>query len=212
MLEGAVNVDAPSTQASVYPYVQEQSRSKTAVPARWISPAPPDPRGSYAVEHLYTANVADLISDIRYSNKVGGQNTIVLQATKGVAEFDVTSPIAPAPAEGPTGLPEIAAGNQLTIVGGGTIARSTQSGTPTFRLFDVAVGASLKLENLTVTNGEAYGSGAAAEGGAVYCQGTLVLKNVILFGNNAVGSRRRLARERQGKARPAAPSMPRVGR
>jgi hypothetical protein len=44
--------------------------------------------------------------------------------------------------DGATGLPVIAANDTLTIVGNGdTIQRSTASGIPAFRLFDVASGA-----------------------------------------------------------------------
>ncbi|HZU37125.1 MAG TPA: hypothetical protein VFA18_14485, partial [Gemmataceae bacterium] len=125
---------------------------------------------------VYAANVRDLLSDIAFTNKVAGQNTIVLQGIAGVNQFNLTAAVSPAPAEGATGLPEIAAGNQLTIEGqGALISRNTDMGTPAFRFFDVAAGGSLKLKNLTLANGKAYGAGVAAEGGAIYNQGTLVL-------------------------------------
>lgn len=58
------------------------------------------------------------------------------------------------PTDGATGLPVIAAHNHLTIRGNGaTITRSAAPGTPAFRLFDVASGAALTLENLTLANG-----------------------------------------------------------
>src|SRR5262245_1649699 len=74
---------------------------------------------------------------------------------------------------GPSAL-AIPAGIDLTIVGpagtsGITIARS---GTTAFRLFDVAPGASLTLKDLTLTGGLAQGTGAAAQGGAIFSAGT----------------------------------------
>jgi hypothetical protein len=92
--------------------------------------------------------------------------------------------------EGATGLPIIAANDSLTILGNGdTIARSTAPGTPAFRLFDVAAGASLALRNLTLQGGLASGAGVSAEGGAVYSQGTLDLDGAIVQDNTAQGGR-----------------------
>src|SRR5690242_18064035 len=83
---------------------------------------------------LTASTVPQLIQDIASTNALGGSNTILLQATNGVAQFTLTSPISPGPAEGATGLPEIAANNRLTIVGNGaTLSRGTDPATPTFR-------------------------------------------------------------------------------
>jgi hypothetical protein len=138
----------------------------------------------------YTAaTVSELIADINAANKAGGTNTITLTAP-------TTSPYilnnADNKTDGPTGLPVISGGNKadnLTIVGNGdTIERSTASGTPDFRLFDVASGASLTLEKLTLQNGLEDGSGSSAQGGAIYNQGSLTLSGVTVQGNSAVGS------------------------
>ena len=135
----------------------------------------------------YTAGtVADLVADINAANKAGGSNTITLVAgtTFTLAAVNNTT-------DGATGLPVIAAKDTLTIVGNGdTIQRSTASGTPAFRLFDVAGGASLILKSLTVQNGLAQGDGsgaASAEGGAIYSQGTLTLNTVTVQNNTAQG-------------------------
>jgi hypothetical protein len=93
-------------------------------------------------------------------------------------------------ADGATGLPVIAPNENLTIIGNGdTIERSTASGTPAFRLFDVP-GGTLTLVNLTLQGGhaEGYGFGEWARGGAVYSQGTLKLDGVIVQNNTAQGS------------------------
>src|SRR5262249_33257462 len=93
--------------------------------------------------------------------------------------------------DGPTGLPVISGktADNLTIVGNGqTIERSTALGTPDFRLFDVASGASLTLENLTLQNGYESGSGSSAEGGAIYNQGSLALTGVTVQNNLVRGA------------------------
>src|SRR5262245_30558289 len=114
------------------------------------------------------ASVAELVADINAANAAGGSNTITL-----VAGTTFTLTAVGNTADGPTGLPVIAANDNLTIAGNGdTIARSTASGTPAFRLLDVAAGASLTLTNLTLQRGLAFGGGVSAEGGAVYNQGT----------------------------------------
>src|SRR5215831_12482002 len=110
----------------------------------------------------YAATASDLIADINAANKAGGANTIVLTAP-------TTSPYVA------TNLP-VAKNDSLTIIGNGDTLDANHWG----RLFDVASGASLTLQNLTLQNGLAYGSSAAAKGGAIYNQGTLVLSGVGL--------------------------------
>src|SRR5262249_36672681 len=103
----------------------------------------------------YTAaTVAQLIADINAANLAGGSNTIKL-----AAHTDFTLSAVDNTTDGPTGLPVIAAGNNLTINGkGDALARSADLGTPAFRLFDVASGASLTLKDLTLANGLATGT------------------------------------------------------
>lgn len=130
----------------------------------------------------YTAgSVADLIADINLANQAGGSNSITLVAG---ATFQLNS--VNNTTDGATGLPVIAANNNLTIVGNGdVIQRSTSNGTPAFRLFDVAAGGSLTMANLTLQGGLAFGSGVAAEGGAVLNQGALNLNGVTVQQNIA---------------------------
>src|SRR5262249_30230112 len=123
----------------------------------------------------YTAgSVAELIADINAANAAGGANTISLNAgtTFSLTVVDNTT-------YGPTGLPVIANGDNLTIIGNGdTIARSTASGTPDFRAFAVAGGATLTLTNLSVSSGGQISlAGGPAQGGAIYNLGTLTLSN-----------------------------------
>jgi hypothetical protein len=137
-----------------------------------------------ALPSSYTAGtVADLTADINAANTGGGSNTITLVAgtTFTLTAVDNTT-------DGATGLPVIAANDTLSIAGNGdTIQRSTANGTPAFRLFDVASGASLTLQSLTVQNGLAQGSGVLAEGGALLNQGSLTLTGVTVQNNTAQG-------------------------
>src|SRR6516165_2444486 len=75
----------------------------------------------------------------------------------------------------------------MTITGPGA-SSLTISGNNSSRLFDVASGGSLTLENVTLTGGLAQGTGAAAEGGAIYSSGTLALSGVTVKRNEAVGT------------------------
>jgi hypothetical protein len=130
--------------------------------------------------------VSDLIADIKSANNGGGTNTITLTASTS-SPYVLTA--VDNGTDGPTGLPVIKKGDTLTIVGNGdTIERSTASGTPDFRLFDVASGASLTLETVTLQYGLEDGSGNSAEGGAIYNQGTLVLSRATVQNNEAEGS------------------------
>jgi hypothetical protein len=129
------------------------------------------------------AAVSDLIADINAANLASGSNSITLVAgnTFSLTAVDNIT-------DGATGLPVIAANDNLIILGNGdTIARSTAAGTPAFRLFDVAGGASLTLANLTLQGGLAFGGGVSAEGGAIYSQGNLDLNGVTVQNNTAQG-------------------------
>jgi len=136
----------------------------------------------------YAATAAQLVADINAANKSGGTNTITLTAP-------TTSPYVLSAVnnttDGPTMLPVIKKGDNLTIVTGngstnpgfGDTIDAGRAG----RLFDVAAGASLTIKNVTLQNGSVFGSGTSAEGGAIYNQGTLVLNGVMVQGNTANG-------------------------
>jgi hypothetical protein len=134
------------------------------------------------------ATVSELITDINAANLAGGSNTIALTAPT-TAPYVLT--VVDNTANGATGLPVIAANDNLTIQGNGaTIARSAATGTPAFRIFDVASGASLTLTNLTIANGlEIGGKGMTANGGAILNEagGSLIVNYTALMGNQAIG-------------------------
>jgi hypothetical protein len=140
----------------------------------------------------YTAaTVSELIADINAANKAGGSNTITLAAN---TTFDLTA--VNNTTNGTNGLPVIYGGggnkgagaDNLTINGLGSDIIQRNLAAPAFRLFDVAQGASLTLDNVTLQGGKAFGSGAAADGGAIYNQGTLTLLNTIVQNNTAQGN------------------------
>jgi hypothetical protein len=132
-------------------------------------------------------STAELIAAINAANKAGGANTITLVAS---TTFDLTA--VNNSTNGANGLPAIGGKNSdnLTIIGNGDIIeRSTAAGTPAFRLFDVTSGSSLTLQNLTLQHGLAQGTGSAADGGAIYNQGTLSLTGVMVLNNTAQGNK-----------------------
>lgn len=141
---------------------------------------------SAALPYPTATNASQLVADINAANKAGGTNTITLAAN---TSFDLTA--VNNTTNGANGLPFIGSNKavNLTIVGNGdTIERSTAAGTPAFRLLDVAKGSSLTLESVTLQNGLAQGSGAAADGGAIYNQGSLTLIGVTVQNNAAEGT------------------------
>jgi hypothetical protein len=156
---------------------------------------------SAASPFAVAANASQLVADIKAANAAGGAYTIMLapNTTFDLTAIDNTT-------NGANGLPVIGGGKSvgkqgpilvnLTIVGNGdTIGRSSMAGTLDFRLFDVASGNSLTLENMTLYNGVARGTGDAADGGAIYSQGTLVLSGVTVQGNTALGADSQLVKK-----------------
>lgn len=126
---------------------------------------------------------AALIAAINAANTAGGSNTITLGAN--IKLFENT---ADNTTNGPNGLPVIASGDNLTIIGKGhTIQRSTKVGDADFRLFDIASGGTLTLSDVTLANGlVASGAGSALKGGAIFVSsgGTLHLQSTTLSNNS----------------------------
>jgi hypothetical protein len=144
---------------------------------------------------FYAATASDLIADIKAANLQGGANTIVLTAP-------TTSPYAMSAVDNNTNgynmLPVIANGDNLTILTnngsaspgfGDTIWSSQPVSLRVMhgRLFDVANGGSLTLENVTLAGGR-QNQGGSVMGGAIYNQGTVVLDHALVNGNAAISS------------------------
>ena len=123
-----------------------------------------------------SCSTPNLISAIATANGTPGGSTLVL-APGCVYTLESANNTT----EGGTGLPVIT-GN-VTIQGaGGTIARSTATGVPAFRIFDVADGGSLTLNSLTLRNGLA--NNGQQGGGAIFNHGTLTV-TAGTFTNNS---------------------------
>jgi chitodextrinase len=119
---------------------------------------------------------SSLIGGITVANATPGGGTVTL-ATGCVYTLTTANNAT----DGGTGLPVIT--GKVTVQGAGaTITRSTASGTPAFRVFDVASGGSLRLNSLTLSNGLA--NNGQQGGGAIYSHGTLAV-TASTFTNNS---------------------------
>jgi hypothetical protein len=156
-----------------------------APPVRAGTHRPPHGGGSgVGLPYATASTLSQLIADINYANSVGGAITINLAPG---TTFDLKS--ADNTTDGGNGLPVIGGTKAvaLTIIGNGAtlkriavIGRYSTIKNP-FRLFDVASGASLTLDHVTLQGGWVSGTG-----GAVLNHGTLnVINGSTLSGNNA---------------------------
>jgi hypothetical protein len=125
----------------------------------------------------YVTTPAQLVAAIDGANQTALPTTITLAPG---TTFDFTSP--DNFTDGVNALPVIAA--DVTILGGNDTIERTGGGIG--RLFDVAAGGSLTLENLTLRGGLARGA-STAQGGAIYSSGTLSLIDVAFENNEAHG-------------------------
>lgn len=131
---------------------------------------------------LAVSTTSQLIDAINTANSSGGATTITLV---GGPAFDFTSPYD----NTQNALPVITA--NITIVGNSDTIERDSENTAMFRLFDVAGGGSLTLQDVTLKGGVAQGNPllgqTSAEGGAVYSSGILNLSGVTVQGNQAIG-------------------------
>jgi predicted outer membrane repeat protein len=122
-----------------------------------------------------TCNSASLIAAITTANKSGGTVTLGSACTIVLTAANNTT-------DGGTGLPVIT--GKMTIAGNGaTIERSTATGIPAFRIFDVASGGKLTLNSVVLSNGLA--DDGHSGGGAVNSHGTLVVSGSTFSGNQS---------------------------
>jgi hypothetical protein len=123
-----------------------------------------------------SCDTPSLISAIATANGTPGGGTLVLSTgcVYTLASANNTT-------DGGTGLPVIT-GNVTVQGAGATITRSTATGVPAFRLFDVASGGSLTLNSLTLSNGLA--NNGQQGGGAIFSHGTLAV-TAGTFTNNS---------------------------
>jgi hypothetical protein len=122
---------------------------------------------------------ADLISAITAANTSNGTITLTAGCTYTLTTFNNTTD------NDGVGLPVIT--GKVTIQGAGaTIARSTASNTPTFRIFDVASAGSLTLDSVTISNGLV--DNTVQGGGGIFNHGTLTVTGSTFTGNSAPSS------------------------
>ncbi|MGA8665257.1 MAG: choice-of-anchor Q domain-containing protein [Candidatus Dormiibacterota bacterium] len=122
-----------------------------------------------------TCSSASLIAAITTANKSGGTVTLGSACTIVLTAANNTT-------DGGTGLPVIT--GKMTIAGNGaTIERSTATGTPAFRIFDVASGGKLTLDSVVLSNGLA--DDGHSGGGAVNSHGALVVSGSTFSGNQS---------------------------
>src|ERR1022692_398477 len=120
-------------------------------------------------------SVPSLISAISTANATSGTVTLTSGCVYTLTAVNNTT-------DGGAGLPVIT--GKVTVQGSGaTIARSTVTGTPAFRVFDVASAGGLTLSSLTLSNGLA--NNGVQGGGAIYSHGTLSVTGSTFTGNSS---------------------------
>jgi predicted outer membrane repeat protein len=122
---------------------------------------------------VVNCDVTELINDINTANGPGGADFLNL-----AADCTYTLTTTNNPTDGPNGLPSIT--SEIAISGkGATIERSSEGGTPQFRIFHVASGGALTLSDMTVANGDA----GSYHGGGIFSKGALNISYSTLSGN-----------------------------
>jgi len=132
-----------------------------------------------SAKHFFPCSPEELEVAIIQANVNCEDDVIDLQCN----QFDLTASDNSTPTNGSNGLPVIGpdSGHKLTIKNG-VISRST-AGAPEFRFFEIAAGAVLILEKVTLENGVVVtGTGLAVNGGAILNQGTLELIDSTIIG------------------------------
>jgi len=120
-----------------------------------------------------------LVTAITLANMTNGTVTLTSGCTYTLTAINNTTD------NGGVGLPVIT--GKVTIQGSGaTIARSTVSGTPVFRIFDVSSSGSLTLNSVTISNGLA--SNGQQGGGGIFNHGTLTITGSTFTNNSAPSS------------------------
>lgn len=131
---------------------------------------------------VFTAtDAASLIAAITTANGNAETDTINLAN-------DITLTAIDNSVNGSNGLPSVTAAEKVTINGmGNTIERDASA--PGFRLFHVALGGDLEINDTTLSGGLANSGGffgPGNNGGAIFNRGSLTVNNSIVSGNEAV--------------------------
>jgi hypothetical protein len=143
------------------------------------------PRALAAAEFDCTSgDIACLINAINQSNAKPHFNNVINLTGSYVLDKVNNS------TEGHNGLPSVTSSAiHIRSALGATIARSSVSGTPNFRIFHIAAAGSLYLENVTISGGFAAELGTCGgDGGGILNRGILTMVGSIVSGNLAAGS------------------------
>lgn len=125
------------------------------------------------------SDTASLIMRLQQASTLTEDSTITLASN---SRYVLTQTDNSYNGAGNNGLPAIVTPHTITILGqGATIERG---GDAPFRFFHVGLGATLILENVTLLNGSAGGSGVAGQGGAIFNRGTVTLRKRTVISNN----------------------------
>ena len=126
--------------------------------------------------NVLAGNSTDLISQLNNALATAGEDVLCL----GGGTYQLNIQYSGDNNAGWNGLPII--DSEITIIGNGsTIDRVTNA--DQFRFFTVTETGTLRLYDLTLTNG--YGTGGYGSGGAIYSEGDLFLYDATLSDNEA---------------------------
>ena len=141
-------------------------------------------QASAATFTIADGDVAALKAAIATANSNGEDDTIELAANGSYSLTAVDNTF-----NGDNGLPQIDSdgGKKLAIHGNGaTIQRSSDGGTPAFRIFYINSDADLTISQLTIANGKASASYPGSTGGGIYNDhGTVAAENSTFNQNSA---------------------------
>jgi hypothetical protein len=145
--------------------------------------SPPAANGNCTLGEALRAAGLDAPVDQCTSPAIGSGGPFIIELSNAVYTLSTVVSLS-------TSLPAVS--TNVTVNGhGATIERSSDGGTPQFRLFFVHPSGSLALNDLTLAGGFVRGadggSGSGANGGAILSSGTLTLTRVTLRDNEAGG-------------------------
>ncbi len=132
---------------------------------------------TFNVINVNDSGAGSLRQAIIDANSLSGDDTIVFQ--NGLNTITLTSG-------------ELLITSNITISGNTppiTVTRSTDTGIPNFRIFNIGAGATVTISNLTISGGTLAVTGpGTVNGGGIFNAGTLTIINSTVTNNRAIGS------------------------
>lgn len=145
--------------------------------ASWLTGTIPAAQG--AEFNVADSDEAGLIQAINDAN-ANAEPDVINLAPSGIYTLTAVDNMT----DGANGLPSIT--SEITINGNGSIIRRSAGFVPEFRIFHVAAGGNLTLNDVSLRNGRALEGGSAAEkgGGAIFNAGTTTVIGSSLLQNH----------------------------